>query len=501
MTLGIKEEVQPVAEKTATAIPASKSKPKTFEKYRKSYFCPIGGCQSGHALKKISNHLTDVHHIMDKTRRKELLAQAKEAGPVKSGQRKVTITLDNFLQKKEASTPKTLVLPSVKSKHGSTKHYPRYNIDKEPLIMAFIANLCTADGGLREHNVARDIASDVSKFLAFANMEVCTFESLLNIEKLKAFLAHLEESGIGPDGITTKLDNIETAMKYVRRERLIIDFPQSLIDRISLWKTSFKKKKPALEIERQMQPPAQNTLLQVREFFENATLIKEMADIESKIVKNENLSDPEITQLVTYLFMCLAYKNWQRPSAIIRMTLSEAHSFSEKDDKLLLQCRAHKTGQTYGPAVMVLEGHDIELWKLYFKKVRPTIQGANELKDIAIITSSGSPLTHYRDLVISLTNRLGITSFPNITTVRKAGATEAVSSLTDESMEKISEHMSHSKSTSERYYRMRNRHSSAIAAFVDIKTITGKVNISTLCIVLFPHRCLQFERRTQKGFF
>lgn len=38
--------------------------------------------------------------------------------------------------KNRASAPKTLVIPSVKSKQGSTKHYPRYNIDKEPLIMA-----------------------------------------------------------------------------------------------------------------------------------------------------------------------------------------------------------------------------------------------------------------------------------------------------------------------------------------------------------------------------
>ena len=498
MALGIKEEVQPVPEMTATAIPTSKSKPKTFEKYRKSYFCPIGGCKSGTALKKLSNHLTDVHHVLDNSRRNELLAQAKEGGPVKSGQRKVTKTLDNLFQKIEASAPKLLVLPSVKSKHGSTKHYPHYNIDKQPLIMAFIANLCTADGGLREHNVARDIACDVSNFLAFANMSVCMWQSLLNIKKLKAFLAQLEKNGIGPDGITTKLDNIETAMKYVWREQLIKDFPQSLFDRISLWKTSYKKKKPALEIERQVQPPSQNALLQVKVFLENTSLIKKITDIESKIVKNESLSDPEITQLVTYLFMCLAYKNWQRPSAIIIMTLSEAQSFTENDGKLVLQCRANKTGKTYGQAVMVLEGNDIELWKLFFTKVRPAIQG---VKDVALITSSGFSLSHYRDLVKSLTSHFGIRSFPNIATVRKTGATAAVSSLTEESMEKISKHMSHSIATSKRYYRMRNRHSSAIAAFLDIKIITGKVNISMLCIMLFPHRCLQFKRRTQKGFF
>ena len=73
------------------------------------------------------------------------------------------------------------------------------------------------------------------------------------------------------------------------------------------------------------------------------------------------------------------------------MTLPEAQSFTEKDDKLVLQCKAHKTAQTYGLAVMVLEGHDAELWRLFVSKVRPAIQGGDDSKDLAIITSSGSP--------------------------------------------------------------------------------------------------------------
>lgn len=121
--------MQPVPEMTATTIPAWKSKPKKFEKYWNSYFCPIGGCKSGTALQKFSNHLTDVHCILDKSKRKELLAHAKEAGPIK---RKVTITLGKLFLK-------THVIPSLNSKQGSTNHFPCYNIDKDPLIMAFIA--------------------------------------------------------------------------------------------------------------------------------------------------------------------------------------------------------------------------------------------------------------------------------------------------------------------------------------------------------------------------
>ena len=91
---------------------------------------------------------------MDKCRRKEILTQTKEAVYVKPGQRKMSQLLKSFF-KNRASAPKTLVIPSVKSKQGSTKHYPCYNINKEQLIMAFVANLCSTDGGLREHNLGR----------------------------------------------------------------------------------------------------------------------------------------------------------------------------------------------------------------------------------------------------------------------------------------------------------------------------------------------------------
>ena len=98
----------------------------------------------------------------------------------------------------------------------------------------------------------------------------------------------------------------------------------------------------------------------------------------------------------------------------------------------------------------------------------------NSSTQIAFVTSHGSPLTNNLDQVHFLTNRLGIPFFPNITTVRKDRATAAVSNLSDNVMEQVSEHMSHSKLTSEQYYRITGQTTSAVTAFFNIKEITSK---------------------------
>ena len=472
ISLGIKEEPEEEEVETCEAV-YSKAKSTTFEKYRRAYFCPVPGCPSGKAIKKLSNHLIDFHKILDVTMRRKLLEEAKEPGPAKMSQRKVSITLEQVMQKLEKHGPANLIVPKIAAKTGSTKHYPRYDVDREPILTAFIKNLVSVDGGRRRPEVAREIASDVSKYLAYVNHRVCTWQSLLNIEKCRTFVEQLEMNKIGADGITSKLDRIMTAMTYVRREGLIQCFPQAILDRIDSWRGSYRRDKPALDIARQIEEPSESIFPTVQMFFANETLNHDIAEIRSKLNDDKELSRSEITLLTTYLFMCLTYKNWQRPGAVIRMTLEEAQAYVMKDNKLVVKTFHHKTGQAHGPAVMVLDGDDATLFQMYLNKVRINISTSSSTQS-AFVTSHGSPLTNYRDLVHSLTNRLGIPLFPNITAVRKAGATAAVSSLPDDVMEQVSQHMSHSKSTSERYYRMRGRATSAVTAYGNIKQITSK---------------------------
>ena len=72
-----------------------------FEKYRKSYFCPVTGCKCPYAIKKLANHLTTVYHIKDSVKRQEFLAMAKTSGQQLPKQTKVSITIPEAFWRKQ----------------------------------------------------------------------------------------------------------------------------------------------------------------------------------------------------------------------------------------------------------------------------------------------------------------------------------------------------------------------------------------------------------------
>lgn len=110
------------------------------------------------------------------------------------------------------------------------------------------------DGGKRSPREARQIASDVSKYLAFANPVTCTWECLNNEETLKRYVDTLEKGGIGCDGVTTKLERIITASNYCKREKLVT-IDEGVISRLDLWKTSFKRDKNIKSACRNLREP------------------------------------------------------------------------------------------------------------------------------------------------------------------------------------------------------------------------------------------------------
>ena len=138
-----------------------------FEKYRKSYFWMIKKCTSTKPIKKLTNHLTTVHEILDGTRRREFAARAREVEVVQPGVRKVSITITAAFQKRMLEKRSSFVfLLNVVVRKWSTKHYQCFDINKDPLLLSFVENLQSFDGGKRSQWEAWEMASDVSKFLA-----------------------------------------------------------------------------------------------------------------------------------------------------------------------------------------------------------------------------------------------------------------------------------------------------------------------------------------------
>ena len=68
-----------------------------------------------------------------------------------------------------------------------------------------------------------------------------------------------------------------------------------------------------------------------------------MQEIKVTIRSDMFLDKSEHNMLVTYLFLCLVCHNWQRPGAVINMTISEANAPIVEDGKIIIKSLEHKT--------------------------------------------------------------------------------------------------------------------------------------------------------------
>ena len=104
-----------------------KGKRPLFEKYRKAYFCPVEGCPSRKAQRKLSNHLIAIHGIKDREKRARLLAQSKLNGPAKPGTIKIDVRLETCFRKlQNTASPTYVILTSCDMSHqgGEDKSLP-----------------------------------------------------------------------------------------------------------------------------------------------------------------------------------------------------------------------------------------------------------------------------------------------------------------------------------------------------------------------------------------
>lgn len=209
--------------------------------------------------------------------------------------------------------PATLVVPSVAPKKGSSRHLPRYDVDKEPILVNLTAHLTSFNGGSKSATEARQVASDVLKYLPFASDRHAKWESLLDLDKIKTYLTALENNEIGKDSLTTKCDRLLCALRYMFKQELVPhDRYTKIKDTLSDWKQSFAKHKVSLQIARGVKEGNQGdpgNLQVVNTALNDAALQDRLVAVAEMPVAS--LTNQDVSTLVTYLFCKLMYGNWQ----------------------------------------------------------------------------------------------------------------------------------------------------------------------------------------------
>ena len=130
---------------------------------------------------------------------------------------------------------------------GTSRHFPKYSLET-PELVALQINLCSFHGGNRSVAECKQIATDISKFMAYATKFGFKWRELWEEQKLKSYVKLLEETGIGADGICSKLDRLQCGLRYVTREHKHLysvhnQEIKSALDKLGVWKGSFRSKR------------------------------------------------------------------------------------------------------------------------------------------------------------------------------------------------------------------------------------------------------------------
>jgi len=298
-------------------------------------------------------------------------------------------------------------------------------------------------------------------------------------DRLKQYVEKLQKTAIGPDGLVTKLDRVQTALRYLMRDvpkYKTSDAAMKTIERVGLWKAGFRTAK--------ITHTRDKAAREVDTTDDDMQALKEL--IHSKIAKTKvetivnrgKSSDEDINFIATYLFICFGYKNFQRAGPAINMTLkevAEATYVGEDEDTMLkIIVSNHKTAKTYGPAVLYLSLDDSAIFNHYIEEIRPNIATSAEC-DIALLRANGlSFRNNYSHIIRAYAIEVGLTRIPSLTAVRKAGAVTGRAVLSNPEMEAMSRQMSHSSATSELYYRVRKGGKQSLSAFKSMQMLTGK---------------------------
>ncbi len=263
-------------------------------------------------------------------------------------------------------------MPPVKHDHSVTQTFPRFDVNREESLLKFQGWLRGIEGKHRTASAARNIAIDVSKFLCHCTSEKTPdWKYLLQKEQVLSFLAKVEKVGCGPEGRITKLDNLNTALRYLRlsdpeqcpelegqarrMDETIASFKRTLC--------KFKYKRVEQRLEELSETPLD--VEEVMQVVDNPVMWREFQEVIDKITSEEEVEPRQLELCTTAIATLLLFKSWQRPRAVCNLTVAEYKNARlvlgegpGGTDVFVMSAREHKTG-IKGPARLMLTNDDV----------------------------------------------------------------------------------------------------------------------------------------------
>ena len=216
-------------------------------------------------------------------------------------------------------------LPSTSRKMGSTRQYPSFAIESSPFLTHLHAFSSSRFGLGMQLDAATELVVDVSKYLYFAGEGEQDCNNLYCTEKaMMKYLVKLEEDGIQPSGQLTKLQRIESALKFASLDdkwcRIDTGEAVNILNTFSRWKKRLQAEKTAKS--KMNRPLVSEQLKSFTEYSEVLALSKPLQRVKEAL----DCHDPAPTAFnaaVAYIALHFFIKCKQRKSAIENLCINE----------------------------------------------------------------------------------------------------------------------------------------------------------------------------------
>ena len=374
------------------------------------------------------------------------------------------------------------ITPLVKAKKGKTTHYTRFDTSRKEL-QDFAKYLKHPDGGLRPEIETGRIISDVNKFLCFANTAELNFGNVLVISKLRSYIEKLKSDDIGPDGIITKLQRLEMAVKYMANKEdnppsQLVARVQFISDRLTQWRSALRKGLAGRTANRVSRMEELSTdVSHISDFLNNEELCAVIARIRKGTRAGATVTGGLINVFTAFIFVSLAYKNAQRPGSVVNMTLKEfklAKAVTDDNNEKYYKVRVadHKTAATYGGVTLIITEETKEQMNDYITYVRPLTPNHRKFHNV-LLSAQGNPIRNYSLLIKNVCTKFKIRELPSLTDFRKVTATKAVESCNKSELTHLQHHMTHSEAAATRYYQAAGKTTRSIESFKKIQILSN----------------------------
>lgn len=178
--------------------------------------------------------------------------------------------------------------------------------------------------------------------------------------------------------------------------------------------------------------------------------------------------------VISYIAAQLIYTNTQRPGVVQFMETTEYLNRLTVNGSVVINVCHHKTVTARGPAkIVVTDPLIITLLDEYYNEIRKKLRGQNAcLEKRFFLLSNGNEFSKVYQCMKQVATLFHF-DLPSPTLNRKMLISDAVESLPSENVKKIQKYMSHSESTSEKYYQFPST-SEAIQTHLQIQKVANK---------------------------